>query len=67
LLQVLDRGAQVVAIGAATLAQQEKNNSVDVQRSRVNFARVKRWHIRMRAIVTAFSHNKTFFSIAVSV
>jgi hypothetical protein len=33
-LQVLVRGA--VARGAATLLQQEKNNSADVQRSRVN-------------------------------
>jgi len=40
--QVLDRGAQFVARGAATLSQQEKNNSVDLQRSRANFTRVQR-------------------------
>jgi hypothetical protein len=38
-LQALNRGDQVVA-AAATLSQQEKNNSPDVQRKRVNFARV---------------------------
>jgi hypothetical protein len=32
----LDRGAQVAARGAATLSQQEKNNSADLQRSRAN-------------------------------
>jgi hypothetical protein len=42
LLQVLDRGAQVDANGEATLPQQEKNNSADVQWSRVNFTRVQR-------------------------
>jgi hypothetical protein len=34
--QVLDRGAQVDARGATTLPQQEKINSVNVQRRRVN-------------------------------
>jgi hypothetical protein len=43
LSQVLDRGAQMIARGAETLPQQEKNNSVGAQQSRVNFARVKRW------------------------
>jgi hypothetical protein len=36
--QVLDRGAQGLAHGAATLPQQEKNNSADVQRNRANIA-----------------------------
>jgi hypothetical protein len=45
--QVLDRGAQVVA-AAATLLQQEKNNSTDAQRKRVNFTRVQRRTNRMR-------------------
>jgi hypothetical protein len=35
-LQVLDRGAQAIARGAATLSHQEKNNSANVQRNRVN-------------------------------
>jgi hypothetical protein len=35
--QVLGRGARAVARGAAAQSQQEKNNSVDVQRSRVNY------------------------------
>jgi hypothetical protein len=34
--QALDRGAQAVARGAATLTQQEKNNSAGVQRNMVN-------------------------------
>jgi hypothetical protein len=34
--QVLGRGAQAAARGAATLSQQEKSNSADVQQSRVN-------------------------------
>jgi uncharacterized protein YoxC len=34
--QALDRGAQAVAPGAAAMSQQEKNNSVYVQRSRVS-------------------------------
>jgi hypothetical protein len=34
--QVLDRGAQAVARGAATLSQQQKNYSADMQRIRVN-------------------------------
>jgi hypothetical protein len=34
--QVLDRGAQAVARGAGALSQQEKNNSADVHRSKVN-------------------------------
>jgi hypothetical protein len=34
--QELYRGAQVAAPGAATLSQQEKNNSAESQRSRVN-------------------------------
>jgi hypothetical protein len=33
--QIFYRGYQAVARGAATLPQQEKNNLVDVQRSRV--------------------------------
>jgi hypothetical protein len=33
---LLDRGAQAVARGAVALSQQEKNNSVDVQRKRIN-------------------------------
>jgi hypothetical protein len=37
--QVLDRGAQAVAHGAATPLQQEKNNSADLQRRRVNISR----------------------------
>jgi hypothetical protein len=32
LSQVLDRGAQAIARGAATQSQREKNNSADVQR-----------------------------------
>jgi hypothetical protein len=32
--QVLGRGAQAIARGAATLPQQEKNNSADVQKNR---------------------------------
>jgi hypothetical protein len=39
--------------GAATLSQQEKNKCADVQRKRVNFARVKCWVIRARVIMTA--------------
>jgi hypothetical protein len=35
------RGAQVVAV-AATLSQQEKNSSADVQRIRANFTHVLR-------------------------
>jgi hypothetical protein len=34
-LQVRDRGVQAVACGAATLSQQEKNDSADVQRNGV--------------------------------
>jgi hypothetical protein len=34
--QVLDCGAHAVSRGAATLPRQEKSNSADVQRSRVN-------------------------------
>jgi alkyl sulfatase BDS1-like metallo-beta-lactamase superfamily hydrolase len=34
--QVLDRGVQADARGAAAHSQQEKNNSADVQQSRVN-------------------------------
>jgi hypothetical protein len=34
--QVLDRGAQAFALGAAALSRQKKNNSEDIQRSRVN-------------------------------
>jgi hypothetical protein len=34
--QALDLGAQVVTRGAATLLQQEKSDSEDFQRSRVN-------------------------------
>ena len=37
---VLDRGVQVVAV-AATLSQQEKSNSPDVQRKRANFTHMK--------------------------
>jgi hypothetical protein len=36
-LQVLDRGAQVVA-AAATLPQQKKNNSAEVQRKRAKLS-----------------------------
>jgi hypothetical protein len=36
LSQLLDRGAQAVDLGAATLSQQDKNKSADVQRNRVN-------------------------------
>jgi hypothetical protein len=36
LSQVLDRGVQVAARDAATLSQQEKGNSADAQRSRIN-------------------------------
>jgi hypothetical protein len=36
--QVRDRGVQAAALGAATLMQQEKNNSADVQRSRVHIS-----------------------------
>jgi hypothetical protein len=36
LSQELDRCAKAVAPGAATLPQQEKSNSADVQRSRIN-------------------------------
>jgi hypothetical protein len=39
--QVLDRGVQIV-VAAATLSQQEKNNSADVQRKRENFTCVRR-------------------------
>jgi hypothetical protein len=46
LFQVLDRGAQVVD-AAATLSQQEKNISADVQRKRVNFTRIQRRIIRV--------------------
>jgi len=35
LSQVIDRGAQAVSRGAATLSQQEKYNSADVQRRKV--------------------------------
>jgi hypothetical protein len=35
--RVIDRGAQVVARGAATMPQQEKINSADAHRSRVSF------------------------------
>jgi hypothetical protein len=52
LSQVLGRGAQAVARGAATLPQQEKNNySADVQRRKVNCIRVQHLIIRMRVIV----------------
>jgi hypothetical protein len=34
--QILDRGAQAAARGAATMPQHEKKNSADVQRNRVN-------------------------------
>jgi hypothetical protein len=37
LTQVFDLGAQTVVPGAATLPQQEKNNSAYLQRSRVTF------------------------------
>jgi hypothetical protein len=57
LSQVFLRIAQVFARGAATLSQQDKNNYVDVQRSRVNFSIVQRRIIRMRAILTAVSCN----------
>jgi hypothetical protein len=40
LSQVLGRGAQVVARGAATLSQQEKSNSADVQQNRVSLTRL---------------------------
>jgi hypothetical protein len=36
LSQLIDRGAQADDLGAATLSQQDKNKSADVQRSRVN-------------------------------
>jgi hypothetical protein len=39
--KILDRGTQVVA-AAATLPQQEMNNSADVQRKESNFAHVRR-------------------------
>jgi hypothetical protein len=35
-LQVINRGAQAVAHGAATLPQQEKNNPKDLQRNTRN-------------------------------
>jgi hypothetical protein len=38
---VLDRGAQVVAT-AATLPQQEKNNSADMQRKTASFIHMQR-------------------------
>jgi hypothetical protein len=40
-LKVLDRGVKVVA-AAATLTQQEKNSSADVQRKGVKFNRLQR-------------------------
>jgi hypothetical protein len=40
--QVLGRGSQVVACCAATLSQQEKNNSEDLQQAGYFFPRVKR-------------------------
>jgi hypothetical protein len=39
--------------GAATLLLQEKKKCADVQRSRVNFTRVKRGVIRVRVIMAA--------------
>ena len=51
--KVLDRVAQTVSCGAATLPLQEKNNSADVQRSRERFTRVQRRISRMRVIVIA--------------
>jgi hypothetical protein len=53
--QVLDRNAQVVPRGAATLPQQEKNSSADAQRKRANFTRMQRQIIRMRVITAAFN------------
>jgi hypothetical protein len=43
--QLLGRSAQAVARGAATLSQQERNNSADSQRSRVNITVLSRAHI----------------------
>jgi hypothetical protein len=53
--QVVHRGAQAVALGAATLPQQGKNNSAKLERTKVNITGficiVVRWSLQNRTFV----------------
>jgi hypothetical protein len=55
----IGRGAQLVA-AAATLSQQVKNNSADVQRKRANFTHMQRRIIRIR--LGRFPRRRSLFS-----